>query len=72
MKTLTCAQLGGECSADISGNTPDELMSNGMKHLEQAHPEMAAQVKTTPKDDPMMVSWYEKFMKDWAAAPETN
>ena len=65
---MTCAQLGGECDAKITGNTPDELIANAMKHLEQAHPEMAATVKATPKDDPMMVEWYKKFMKDWNAA----
>ena len=70
MKTLTCAQLGGPCDAAISGNTKDELMANGMKHLEEAHPDMAAKVKATPKDDPMMVEWNEKFNKDWDAAAE--
>lgn len=72
MKTLTCAQLGGPCEAKITGNTPEEMMTNGMAHLESAHPEMAAKVKATPKDDPMMVSWNEKFVKDWAAAPESH
>ena len=37
-------------------------VANAMKHLETAHPEMAAQVKATPKDDPMMVEWNKKFM----------
>jgi predicted small metal-binding protein len=72
MKTLTCAQLGGPCDAAISANTPEELMTKGMAHLESAHPDMAAKVKSTPKDDPMMVAWNEKFKKDWEAAPETH
>ena len=72
MKTMTCAQMGGPCETAVTGSTPEEMMSNGMQHIEQAHPEMAAGIKAMPKDDPKMVAWNEKFMKDWAAAPETN
>ena len=72
MKMLTCAQLGGPCDAEIMGSTTDEMMANGMKHLEEAHPDMAANVKAMPKDDPMMISWNEKFMADWEAAPEVG
>jgi predicted small metal-binding protein len=70
MKTMTCTQLGGECDTKITGNTPEELISNGMQHLESAHPQMAADVKAAPKDSPMMVAWNEKFMKDWADTPD--
>jgi len=70
MKTLTCAQLGGPCDEAISASTPDEMMTKGMVHLESAHPQMAADVKATPKDDPKMVAWGEKFKADWAAASE--
>jgi len=72
MKTMTCAQMGGMCDAAITANTKDEMMSKGMAHLEEAHPEMAADVKKMPKDDPLMVEWQSKFDKDWDAAPETN
>ena len=67
---MTCAQMGGPCDAAMTAETSDEMMTKGMAHLEEAHPEMAATVKATPKDDPMMVSWNQKFMADWAAAPE--
>ncbi len=70
MKTMTCAQMGGPCDTAITAETEDEMMAKGMAHLESAHPEMAAKVKATPKDDPMMVAWGEKFHADWAAAPE--
>ena len=72
MKTLTCSQLGGPCEEKITGNTQDEMMANGMAHLEAAHPEMAADVKAAPKDDPKMMEWMKKFQEDWASAPETN
>ena len=67
---MTCAQMSGPCDAKITGSTPDEMIANAMKHLEAAHPQMAADVKATPKTDPMMVAWSEKFATDFAAAPE--
>lgn len=70
MKTMTCAQMGGQCEEAISGSTVDEMMGNGMKHLEEAHPQMAADIKATPMDDPGMVAWSEKFQKDFDALPE--
>lgn len=70
MKTLTCAQMGGPCDTPISGNSKDELMTNGMRHLEEAHPEMAATVKAMPSDDPVMVEWVKKFDEEYEAAPE--
>ena len=71
MKKMTCAQLGGMCDMELTANTSDEMMGVGMKHLEAAHPEMAADIKAMPKDDPKMVAWGEKFMKDWAATPDS-
>jgi len=70
MKTMTCAQMGGPCETKIMGNTPDEMMANGMKHLESMHPKMAADVKAAPKDDPKMVEWGKKFQADWANTPD--
>lgn len=70
MKTMTCAQMGGTCDTEIHGATPEEMMMNGMKHIEEAHPEMAADIKAMPQDDPKMIAWSEKFHKDFAALPE--
>ncbi len=67
---MTCAQMGGSCEATITGSTQEEMLANGMKHLEEAHPEMAADVKAAPQDDPKMVEWNQKFAADFAAAPE--
>jgi hypothetical protein len=70
MKTMTCRQMGGPCDEKISGATPDEMMKNGMAHIEQAHPDMAADIKAMSKDDPKMVEWNKKFMEDFQNAPE--
>ncbi len=66
---MTCAQMNGPCDTKIIGNTEEEMIANGMKHLEDAHPQMAADVKAMPKTDPMMVGWTEKFKKDFKDAP---
>ncbi len=67
---MTCAQMGGPCDEAMTAETSDEMMGQGMAHLESAHPEMAAQVKAMSHDDPMMVSWAKKFAEDWESAPE--
>lgn len=70
MKKMTCSQMGGECDKEITGATADEMMTNGMKHLKEAHPKMAADVEAALPTDPIMVEWNEKFQKDFADAPE--
>ncbi len=67
---MTCAQMGGMCEAEIMGGTREEMMGNGMKHLEEAHPEMAESVKNMSETDPMMMAWVEKFNADYDATPE--
>jgi hypothetical protein len=64
--------MGGTCDEAMTAATPDEMIALGMKHLEVAHPEMAADIEKMPKDDPMMVKWYGDFMKKWEAAPENS
>ena len=70
MKTMTCAQMGGPCDTAISAETKDEMMSKGMAHIEEAHPEMAADIKAMAHDAPEMVAWQQKFNADWDATPD--
>ena len=72
MKTMTCRELGGMCDTGLTAETSDEMMMKGMAHLEEAHPEMAESIKAMPKDDPAMLEWSQKFMADWASAPEMS
>lgn len=67
---MTCKQMGGPCNTKIKGNTEDEMMKNGMKHLEEKHPKMAADVLKASPTDPMMIEWNKKFKKDFAEAKE--
>ena len=68
---MTCAQMGGTCDTPITASTADEMLANGMKHLEEAHTDMAASIKAKPQDDPSMVEWAKKFHSDYEALPET-
>ena len=67
---MTCAEMSGPCETVVMGNDPNEMMTNGMAHIEAAHPEMAADIKAMPKDDPKMIAWGEDFQKKWDAKPE--
>ena len=70
MKQMTCPQMGGPaaCTDVLSGNTPDEMIADGMKHLNQAHPDMVQGMKTMPKKG--MDKWRADFQKKWDATPE--
>jgi len=70
MKQMTCAQMGGpaDCTATISGATPDEMIKNGMTHLNEAHPQMVKDMEAMPKET--MDKWREEFQQKWDAAPE--
>ena len=65
---MTCAQMGGPCSAEVHGETPDQMMQHGWKHLEEAHPEMVEEMANMP--DETKEAWTKQFMVDWEATPE--
>lgn len=70
MKTMTCPAMGGPatCTAVLKGNTMDEMVADGMKHVTEAHPEMAADIaKMTPED---MTKWSAEFKPKFDALPE--
>jgi predicted small metal-binding protein len=69
MKQMTCAQMGGPatCTFTATGNTAEEMVKNGMAHVEQAHPDMAADIKKmTPEET---TKWMEDFKAKFNAAP---
>ena len=65
MKHIPCSELGGPatCNEMISGSTADEMVTNGWKHLQEAHPEVAQNIMNNPKDvnDKWMTEFKEKF-----------
>ena len=43
MKQMTCPAMGGPatCTAVLAGNTAEEMVANGTKHVMESHPEIA-------------------------------
>ena len=72
MKTMTCREMGGMCDTAIKGSSLEEMMGNGMAHIEQSHPDMASNIKAMPETDPKMVAWYKKFVEDYTNTPDDN
>lgn len=70
MKQMTCPAMGGPatCTATLKGNTPEEMVADGMNHIETAHPDMAAQVKAMSKED--TEKWFAEFKPKFDALPE--
>ena len=66
---MTCAQMGGPATCDvmIAGDTPEEMVANGTKHVNLAHPDMAEGMKTMSKEDG--AKWMAGFQKKWDATP---
>ena len=67
MKQMTCAAMGGpaDCTTVIQGETPEEMVQNGMDHIETAHPAMFADVKKmTPE---ATQKWMDDFKVKYAA-----
>jgi len=69
---MTCAQMGGPatCAAVVVGNTPDEMIANGMKHLQEVHPDMAEGMKTMSKE--ATDKWTAEFQAKWAGIPDSQ
>lgn len=68
MKTMTCRELGGPCDHKIRGNTPEEMMENGMKHLKIEHPDMSKKMESMTKEE--NEKWRADFMKKWDSTEE--
>ena len=74
MKTMTCRQMGGPCDAQIHGETVEEMMNNGAKHLHEANDEahkpaleMMAGMQNKPEE---AQKWNEEFAKKFAELPQ--
>ena len=64
MKQITCEAMGGPagCTTVITGNTPEEMVETGMKHMHEAHPELAAKIMSgTKEQDADNAKWMDDF-----------
>ena len=62
--------MGGPatCTATLKGNTAEEMVADGMKHVTEAHPEMAADIAKMSKED--TAKWFAEFQGKFATLPE--
>ena len=62
---MTCAAAGGPatCTAVLEGNTAEEMLADGMKHVQESHPEMAdGMAKMSPEEcTKFMADFHQKF-----------
>jgi hypothetical protein len=66
MKKIMCKDMGGppDCTEIIMGRTPEEMVENGMKHMHEVHPELAATIMSGTKEQDEL---NEKWMQDFKA-----
>ena len=70
MKPITCAAAGGSatCITMLTGNTAKEMVADGIKHVTEAHPEMAADIQKMSSGD--TAKWMADFHAKFDALPE--
>lgn len=74
MKTMTCKQMGGPCDTPLRGNTADEVIKGGEKHIkemvangDEAHKPAMKMMEETRKNPASGMEWYKKTQSDFAA-----
>jgi hypothetical protein len=76
MKKMTCDQIDGLCSAEYSGNTPGEILSQRQMHLQEAgalSPDHQAVLDSLEfMDEHEKNRWMEEFMEKWEETPEKS
>jgi len=72
MKTMTCREMGGKCDAEIQGETAEEIMEKGKKHVDEAqdeaHKTLVEEMKDATEED--MAAWGKSFREKYNAAPD--
>jgi hypothetical protein len=76
MKKMTCREMGGSCDAAITGNTAEEMVANGGKHLtemsgkDEGHKKDKAMMDTSQKNPELMRKWLEEFKVKFDSLPD--
>ena len=77
MKTMTCKQMGGPCDFPIKGNTADEVIKGGEKHIkdvvaqgDEAHKNALKMMDDMRKNPASGMDWYKKTQSDFTALPD--
>ena len=77
MKTMTCAQLGGPCEFQMTGENADEVIQQQDQHLKDAvaagdaaHEPAREAMKKRWRRPVSGLKWYQQAKRDFAALPE--
>ena len=62
--------MGGPatCNFMISGTSAQDAVTNGWKHMQEAHADQAEKIKSNSKEE--NDKWMAEFSKKWDALPE--
>lgn len=69
---MTCAQMGGPATCDfvLTGNTAEEMVANGTKHVMESHPDITAQMEAmTPE---AKANWMTDFQAKFDIASDVQ
>jgi hypothetical protein len=76
MKTMTCKQLGGPCDTALHGNTADEIIKAGEKHMREkvasgdaSHKPAVDMMDARWKNPASGMEWYKKTQSEFAQLP---
>jgi predicted small metal-binding protein len=74
MKTMTCRQMGGPCDVALHGETADEIMDKGTKHIQESgdkdHKKVLDMMEDMQKNPDSGKEWNDTFKKKFAQLPE--
>ena len=69
---MTCKEMGGTCDLEIQGETMEEMMENGKKHVhegtDEAHQAIVKQMEAMSEEE--KTAWTEGFKAKFDAAEE--
>ena len=60
---MTCTQMGGPCETMLSGETAEEIVANGTKHVTETHPEIAEKMNAMSAEE--KATWMTDFQAKW-------
>lgn len=77
MKTMTCRQLGGPCDFAMHGNTADDVIQEGERHIrervaagDETH-RPAMEIMDSMRRDPASgMEWYRNAQDEFSKLPE--
>lgn len=74
MKKFTCMEIDGICETPIEGKTPDQVLINRMRHLNESvviypeHQQVLNKIQLMSENEQQR--WNDKFLEKWNNTPD--